>query len=610
MHLFKLYIRLAVFSCLLLPLTSIFAQTLNENYLSSLPAEIQADVLKNIADQTDTNPELYRGPKTTVLQLNSQLEQIQLQLQEIENELDLTQNENGFLEEFGSNFFKSFQSSFAPLSLPSLSNDYIVGIGDIFNVSLIGQVNSELASIPVAKDGSLTIAQLGKYNISGLSLREASQFIQKKVDQKIVGQEVYITLSDLRDINVLVIGNVEFPGMYTVAANANILSVLDAAGGPSESGSMRSILLKREGEIIEEFDLYEVFVNGNFKSSIQLKAGDVILVSSKGLQVAISGGVTRPGIYELKKGNSLGDALHFSGGVSASGIKEKILVERKSGNAVSNSYIALDDINSYILKNGDSIKIDFFKPVNLAQASVELKGEVKNPGIYPIYPMETLSSLIKRAGGYKDAAYPFAGSLYRDGTKKIEQYINEKLYQDMIAFIASSANSSSVASSGSLPLILSEFKNSKPSGRVTANFNLDLIAEDPSLDIQLVDGDVIEIPPYSPEVFILGEVLNGGSKYYNPELDPSDYIELAGGHGRFADLKKIIVISPNGDTFLHTSGINFLRNTGKKGLYPGSIIYIPRQIGKLDGVNYAASIAPIFSSLAISLASLNAINKN
>jgi polysaccharide export outer membrane protein len=609
MHSFKLHFKFAAFYCLLLSSTSIFAQTLNENYISSLPPEIQADVLKNIADQTDTNPELYRGPKTTVLQLNSQLEQIQLQLQEIENELDLTQNENGFLEEFGSNFFKSFQSSFAPLSLPSLSKDYMVGIGDIFNISLIGQVNSELAGIPVAKDGSITIAQLGKYNISGLSLREASKYIQNKVDQKIVGQEVYITLSDLRDINVLVIGNVEFPGMYTVAANANILSVLDAAGGPSDNGSMRSILLKRDGEMIEEFDLYEVFVNGNFKSSTQLKAGDVILVSPKGPQVAISGGVTRPAIYELKKGNSLGDALHFAGGVSASGVKEKILVERNAANTVSNSYIALEEINSYTLKNGDNIKVDFFQPVNLAQASVELKGEVKNPGIYPIYPMETLSSLIKRAGGYKDTAYPLAGSIYRVGTKKIEKYINDKLYQDMIAFIASSANSSSV-SSGSLPLILSEFKNSKPSGRVTANFNLDLIAEDPRLDIKLVDGDVIEVPPYSPEVFILGEVLNGGSKYYKPELDPSDYIELAGGHGRFADLKKIIVISPNGDTFLHSSGMNFLRNTANKGLYPGSIIYVPRQIGKLDGVNYAASIAPIFSSLAISLASLNSINKN
>ena len=608
MYVVKSQLNLALLVSLFISVISVSAQTLNENYLSSLPPEIQADVLKNIAQETSNNPELYRGPQTTVLQLNSQLEQIQLQLSEIENELDISVNDNGYLEEFGANFFKSFQSSFAPLSLPSLSDNYNVGIGDLFNISLIGQVNSDLSDVPIAKDGSITISGLGKFNILGLSLGKASQYIQSKVDQKIVGQEVYLTLSDLRDINVLVVGNVEFPGMYTVAANSNILSILDSAGGPSESGSMRSILLKRNGEVIQEYDLYEVFVNGNFESSKQLKAGDVILVSSKGHQVGISGGVTRPGIYELKKNDSLKNVLHFAGGISPSGIKEKILVERKDSNSPSNFYISSNDASAFILKNGDSIKINFFKPINLAQASIELKGEVENPGIYPISPMETLSSVIQRAGGYKDAAYPFAGSVYRNSTKKVEKYINNKLYQDMIAFMASAANSSSVASSGSLPLILSEFKNSEPAGRITAIFNLDSLLANPRLDLQLVDGDVIEIPPYSPEVFVLGEVLNGGSKYYNPELDPADYIKLAGGHGRFADLKKIIVISPNGDTFLHTSGFNFLRDTGKTGLYPGSIIYVPRQIGKLDGVNYAASIAPIFSSLALSLASLNAIN--
>ena len=83
--------------------------------------------------------------------------------------------------------------------------------------------------------------------------------------------------------------------------------------------------------------------------------------------------------------------------------------------------------------------------------------------------------------------------------------------------------------------------------------------------------------------------------------------KLAGGLGRFAETKKVIVISPNGDTFLHSSRINFLRENNQ-GLYPGSIIYVPREIGKLDGINYAASIAPIFSNLALSLASLNAIS--
>ena len=150
------------------------AQTLNESYLQSLPPEIQADVLKNIADETTSDPELYRGPKTTVLQLNSQLEQIKLQLYEIENELGTSDTDNADLVEFGSSFFKSYQSSFAPLSLPNLSDDYVVGVGDIFHISLIGQVNADLADIPVAKDGSITVAKIGKFFIAGLTILSSS----------------------------------------------------------------------------------------------------------------------------------------------------------------------------------------------------------------------------------------------------------------------------------------------------------------------------------------------------------------------------------------------------------------------------------------------------
>jgi polysaccharide biosynthesis/export protein len=583
------------------------AQTLNESYLQSLPPEIQADVLKNIADETSNDPELYRGPKTTVLQLNSQLEQIKLQLYEIENELGTSDTDSGDLVEFGSTFFKSYQSSFAPLSLPNLSDDYVVGVGDIFHISLIGQVNADLADIPVAKDGSITVAKVGKFSVAGLTLKDATRIIQNNVTKKIVGQEIYLTLADIRDINLLVIGNVEAPGMYTVSGNSNILSVLDMAGGPSSSGSMRSILLKRDGKTIAEFDLYEVFINGNFEVTTELRAGDVILVTPKGHQVAISGGVSQQGIYEIKQGTSLSEALHYSGGLSPSSTQDIIFVERKDTNTALYLEVDITDIDSFILQNGDSIKANFFQAINKAQPSIEIKGQVHNPGIYTVGEMETLSSVIQRAGGYKDDAYSLGGAIYRESTKKVEQKINDKLYQDMIAFLAAAANSSSAASSGALPIILQEFKDAKPLGRLETLFDIDQLQQNPTLDLMLLDGDVINIPPYSPEVFVLGEVMNPGSKYYKPSLSTSDYLGLAGGLGRFAEKRKVIVISPNGDTFLHSSRINFLRDSSQ-GIYPGSIIYVPRQIGKLDGINYAASIAPIFSNLALSLASLNAIS--
>ena len=75
----------------------------------------------------------------------------------------------------------------------------------------------------------------------------------------------------------------------------------------------------------------------------------------------------------------------------------------------------------------------------------------------------------------------------------------------------------------------------------------------------------------------------------------------------YGDKERIVVISPNGDSYLWTGGV-FALSRSKFDLIPGSVIYVPREIGKLSGLNYAATIAPIFSSLAISLASLNSIN--
>ena len=87
-----------------------------------------------------------------------------------------------------------------------------------------------------------------------------------------------------------------------------------------------------------------------------------------------------------------------------------------------------------------------------------------------------------------------------------------------------------------------------------------------------------------------------------------DYINKSGGITRQASSDFIFVVSPNGETSkIQINGIQrFL--TKDYDIYPGSVIYVPRHIGKIDGINLYSTIAPIFSSLALSIASLNSIN--
>ena len=77
---------------------------------------------------------------------------------------------------------------------------------------------------------------------------------------------------------------------------------------------------------------------------------------------------------------------------------------------------------------------------------------------------------------------------------------------------------------------------------------------------------------------------------------------------KFSSQESIFIVSPNGET--RKVYANGLRQYIAQDIdvYPGSVIYVPRHIGKIEGVNFYATVAPIFSSLALSVASLNSIN--
>ena len=50
--------------------------------------------------------------------------------------------------------------------------------------------------------------------------------------------------------------------------------------------------------------------------------------------------------------------------------------------------------------------------------------------------------------------------------------------------------------------------------------------------------------------------------------------------------------------------------TSSNSLQPGSIIYIPREIGEIEGIDKWAIYTPIIGNIALSLASLASLNNN
>ncbi len=599
----KVYVPLFLLVC------SISSQTqeINESFLSSLPDNIQKDVLQSDSNQVEeTN---YKNPNTRIQNLEKSLQEAERDLSRIRAQLDKNDaKDSNVLERFGANLFTSYQSTFLPINEPNFSSDYILDVGDELNVQIIGSMNKNKSMVQkIGRDGSLNLPDIGKVFISGLSLDKASQLIQTRVGEYDLGAQGLVSLSNIRDINVLVVGNVQNPGMYTVGAASTGLSVINVAGGINESGSYRNIQHKRNGNLLSTIDLYEIFIEGNFATKSQLRSGDVIIVGSKGFEASISGGVYRPAIYELLQDEKLEDLLRYSG-LKTFNSSNRINLTRIDFGKFNSKELSLEESLELELQDGDAIEVYALFPEYKSVKNVSISGEINIPGTFSVSSDTTLGDIIKLAGGYTTNAYPFGGVLLRDSVKKKELEFRDKGFNEITKFIISAGGNSKEGNSESLLPLLGLLKDYQPVGRVVSEFELSILDSQPSSNIVLQDGDEIHIPAFSNLVYVFGEVGSGGAYKYVPNRSEIDYINSAGGFSRVADKNFMIIIKPNGEVVTQSkAGIGkfFARNTD---ILPGSVIYVPTKVGTLDGINLATAVAPIVSSVALSLASLNSIN--
>ena len=135
-------------------------------------------------------------------------------------------------------------------------------------------------------------------------------------------------MGQLRSIQVFVVGQARRPGTYTLSSLSTLVTALFATGGPSVQGSLRDIQLRRNGQTISHFDLYDLLIFGDMSKDAPLLPGDVIYIPPVGPQVAISGDVHVPAIYELKGTTSVEQALRFAGGLSATASLLRASLER------------------------------------------------------------------------------------------------------------------------------------------------------------------------------------------------------------------------------------------------------------------------------------------
>ena len=341
------------------------------------------------------------------------------------------------VRQYGYSFFYKPPETFLPVQQVPVGPDYVIGPGDTVRILTWGSIQGEY-SLTVDNNGQVAIPKVGVVHVSGLTFAQLRQVMDREFSRQFTNFQMNVTLDNLRTIQVFVVGQARFPGSYAVSSLSTLISALFAAGGPSKSGTMRDIQVRRKNSVVAHFDMYDFLLRGDKSKDIRLQSQDVIfippigplaaigapsievlgrsaqrgeaermMVKGEGLdrkeESIIGGPVKIPGIFELKNEKTLSDLLRLGGGLADTAFKGRVQVLRIQRH--KEMVLFEDDLDKVLqclvpdipLVDGDFVKI--FRVPDLVEKKVKLAGAVKKPGDFGIHGQMRVKDLIDYAGG-------------------------------------------------------------------------------------------------------------------------------------------------------------------------------------------------------------------
>ncbi len=316
---------------------------------------------------------------------------------------------------FGSMLFNTPSLSFEPNLRIATPVNYILGPDDELSLTIYGlqEANSRLLVEP---DGTINVPQAGVIAVAGLTIEDASKRIKEKLIQHGYNNittgltKFNLSLSKIKSIRVTIIGATK-PGNYTVSSMSTVFNALYLCGGPDSISSYREIELLRNNKPLQKIDLYDFLIKGEQKGNVVLKEGDVINIPVYKGRVSIDGEVKRPGIYELKTGESLSALIKFAGEFTEKAYTASVRIKQMTDRERRVKDVLKNEYDNYLPQKGDAVMVD--SVLNRYENRVVISGAVYRPGEYELTPGLTLKGLILKSDGVKEDVFLQRGLLVR-----------------------------------------------------------------------------------------------------------------------------------------------------------------------------------------------------
>ncbi len=336
---------------------------------------------------------------------------------------------NDVLPYFGYDIFNNNPFADQKSLIGNIDPGYLIGPGDELRVYLWGEAEFQFEGV-VDINGNLFIPNVGQVFVAGSSYENLNTRMRQYLSRFYVGltsspAKVFldVSLTKLRPIRLVVMGESNRPGSHMINAFATTLNALYVSGGIKTSGSLRVIKVFRNNKEVSTIDLYDYLTKGALSEDVRLVSNDVVFIPSRLNSVTIAGEVNKAGVFELKSNEGLIDIIGFAGGLKATAYSKAITIRRirsigqRNGGSFDREILTLDydemieKGENFKLQNGD--EIFFSKVLDQYSNLVTASGSVFRPGNYEMKPGSKVKDLIDRAGGLRPNTYLNKADLFR-----------------------------------------------------------------------------------------------------------------------------------------------------------------------------------------------------
>ena len=439
---------------------------------------------------------------------------------------------------FGSELFRNPPSTFAPVEGVQVTPDYVIGSGDEIRISATGQLNQQ-GSFTVDRAGTITIPDVGTLTVAGLRFSELRPFLRQQIGRVYRNFDLNVTLGQLRSIQIYILGEARQPGAYTVSSLSTLVNALFASGGVRPEGSLRHIELRRGGRTITDLDLYDLLLRGDKTKDVPLQPGDIIFVPAAGPQVAITGSVTTPAIYELRGETTVNQLLGLANGLTSTANATRVRVESITGGTQrSIQNVSLQTAGDLPLHGGDIISIESIS--DQFGNAVTLRGNVANPGRYGWHQGMRLSDLIPNREALITRDYYRSRNALGQPTPNFQVAPTVQATQGRIAVSTpGGGNAQTTTTRADAPAASSSNTTSSTGGGATVGEALtqnngtfasttDVLLSAPDVDLAYAVIERLDPATLTTSLipFNLGSVVNGTDPTQNLALLPGDVVTI------------------------------------------------------------------------------------